>query len=97
MLDSGLPGEVGHRLPPPFFRHHAFRADLGTDHHGQYEEDSEEPGNPVLLGILQRDTVNASSAAVGRTSSHALSSTSLRRTLSNSAWNRLLGSALAAR
>ena len=22
------------------FRHHTFRADLGTDHHGQYEEDS---------------------------------------------------------
>ena len=40
MLDAGLPSEVGHRLPPPFFRHHAFRADLGTDHHGQHEEDS---------------------------------------------------------
>jgi hypothetical protein len=32
-----------------------------------------------------------------RTCSHALSSTSLRETLSNSAWNRLVGSALAAR
>src|SRR5215213_1250853 len=32
-----------------------------------------------------------------RTSSHALSNTSLRQTLSNSAWNRLVGSALAAR
>ena len=32
-----------------------------------------------------------------RTSCHALSNTSLRQTLSNSAWNRLVGSALAAR
>jgi hypothetical protein len=40
MLDAGFPGKVGHRLPPPFFRHHTFRADLGTDHHGRYEEDS---------------------------------------------------------
>src|SRR5204863_9842655 len=31
-----------------------------------------------------------------RTCSHALSNTSLRQTLSNSAWNRLVGSALAA-
>jgi hypothetical protein len=42
--------------------------------------------------------VNASSAArLRRTSSHALSSTSLRRTLPDSAWNRRSGSALAAR
>jgi hypothetical protein len=40
MLDTGLLGEIGHRLAPPFFRHRAFRADPGTDHHGQYEEDS---------------------------------------------------------
>src|SRR5688572_11988022 len=32
-----------------------------------------------------------------RTCSHALSNTSLRQTLSNSAWNRLVGAALAAR
>jgi hypothetical protein len=40
MLDAGLPGKVGYRLPTPFFRHHAFRADPGTDHHRQHEEDS---------------------------------------------------------
>jgi hypothetical protein len=40
MLDAGLPGKVGHRLPPPFFRRHAFRADPGTGHHGQHKEDS---------------------------------------------------------
>jgi hypothetical protein len=40
MPDSGLPGEIGHRLPPPFFCHHTFRADPGSGHHGQYEEDS---------------------------------------------------------
>jgi hypothetical protein len=40
MLDAGLQGKVGDRLPAPFFRHHGFGADPGTDHHGQHEEDS---------------------------------------------------------
>jgi hypothetical protein len=40
MLDAGMPGKVGYRPSPSFFRHHAFRADPGTDHHGQHKEDS---------------------------------------------------------
>ena len=52
---------------------------------------------PYSSTSAKRDAVDASGAAVAAHTLPRPSNTSLRQTLSNSAWNRLVGSALAAR
>jgi hypothetical protein len=58
---------------------------------------TEQPGDPVLLGLRQGDLSMPDVPLLARTATHARHSTSLRQTLSYSAWNLRPGSALAAR
>jgi site-specific DNA recombinase len=91
------------RLHQPGVRNR-LKADTRRAGSGRYRRSLSSAANSSRSRSIPYSSVSASvvwsmpaAPRLRRTCSHALSNTSLRQTLSNSAWNRLVGSALAAR
>jgi hypothetical protein len=92
-IDNGrcsLPARLGNEHPPG--RQQTIPPFLEV--RGQL---AEQPGNPIPSASASVMWSMPAAPRLRRTCSHALSNTSLRKTLSNSAGNRLVGSALTAR